>query len=73
MPQKIRKKYTGGGYSVRYIKRNYTKQDFQLTTPEWKFLDKLSYPENRKKGLYKIYYKIWKHLGKKLRKKGIIQ
>ena len=47
--------------------------DFQQTNFEWAFMDDLCVPRPpRKKGFDGLLYKIWKHLGKRLKKKGIL-
>jgi Glycosyltransferases involved in cell wall biogenesis len=42
---------------------------FNNSINDWK---RISSRYEKPRGLYKIYYKIWRHLGKKLKKKGIL-
>lgn len=60
---------------VRTFKRNMNLSDFSKRSDDyWSFLDEITIsPVCKKKGWNKLMYKLWKHLGKKLKANGIIE
>ncbi len=61
------------GVCVQRIARSISSYDLHKTSVEWEFLDYIEVTRCRYpalKGLNKLRYKVWKHLGKKLKRLG---